>query len=71
MSAVFYIDGLTRAVSTVDPSATGAVLVEVSLPNDVPLALLTSQLTSLTTSLMSQGELVAPLVIRVTLGGEL
>lgn len=65
MSAVFYIDVQTRSVLTVDPSATGTPMVEVKVPEGMPLSLLVSQLSSLNGSLPLQPE---PLVIKVTVG---
>lgn len=71
MSIIFYVDGSTKAVTTAQPSLDGGrVLVEVALPDNMPLSFLMSQLISLNNSLSSPANSVtsASLIIKITYG---
>ena len=71
MAIVFYVDGATKAVTTVQPSLEGGrVLIEVALPEGIPLPFLMSQLSSLNISLSSPANAAtaAALVVKITYG---
>jgi len=71
MSIVLYVDGSTKAVTTVQPSMEGGrVLIEVALPEGIPLPFLLTQLTSLNNSLSAPANAAtaAALVVKITYG---
>lgn len=70
MAIVFYVDGATRTITTSQPDITGKALVEVILPEGMPLSFLINQLNSLNQNISSpaNAQAAAIIIIKVTYG---
>ena len=70
MAITFYVNGETKAVTTVQPDLTNKALIEVNMPEGMPIKFLLQQLQSLSNSLAAADAQVqaALLVIKVVYG---
>lgn len=70
MSMTFYVNGETKAVTTVQPDLTNKGLIEVAIPEGLPIKFLLQQLQSLSNSLSAPDAQAqaALLVIKVVYG---
>ncbi len=70
MAITFYVNGETKAVTTVQPDLTNKSLIEVNIPKGMPIKFLLQQLQSLSNSLAAADAQVqaALLVIKVVYG---
>lgn len=70
MAITFYVNGETKAVTTVQPDLTNKALIEVNIPEGMPIKFLLQQLQSLSNSLAAADAQVqaALLVIKVVYG---
>ena len=70
MAITFYVNGETKAVTTVQPDLTNKSLIEVNIPEGMPIKFLLQQLQSLSNSLAAADAQVqaALLVIKVVYG---
>ena len=70
MSMTFYVNGETKAVTTVQPDLTNKALIEVLIPEGLPIKFLLQQLQSLSNSLSAPDAQAqaALLVIKVVYG---
>jgi hypothetical protein len=70
MAITFYVNGETKAVTTVQPDLTNKALIEVNIPEGMPIKFLLQQLQSLSNSLAAADAQAqaALLVIKVVYG---
>lgn len=70
MAITFYVNGETKVVTTVQPDLTNKALIEVSIPEGMPIRFLLQQLQSLSNSLAAADAQAqaALLVIKVVYG---
>lgn len=67
MAATLFIDGATKTVSSIQPNLQGRAVIEITIPDGLPLSLLSTQLISLVGTLQNTPGAEA-LVVSLTIG---
>lgn len=70
MASIIYLNGADRAVYSTNPIQQGQVLIEINIPEGMPIPFLSKQIWQLTESMFdsSQAQSIQATVIKVTIG---